>query len=210
MFLRVVVQEGGATDTYNFFFKVNAGDAWTQIPGVAVNYQTAFANSRVGLTYKTGAAKSGAAFTYFNVQDASTLPPQITTHPQNLTAVQGGAARFTVTATGAASYQWRRGTVNISPGGTNAEYVLDPAGAADNGAVFDCIVTNSCGAAASNPLALTVCESDFNCDSVSDFFDYLDFVAAFSANDPEADFNHDEVIDFFDYLDFVAAFSAGC
>jgi hypothetical protein len=54
------------------------------------------------------------------------------------------------------------------------------------------------------------CEADFNADTVVDFFDYLDFVAAFSSNDPVADFNQDGVIDFFDYLDFVAAFSTGC
>jgi hypothetical protein len=52
--------------------------------------------------------------------------------------------------------------------------------------------------------------ADFNHDNVTDFFDYLDFVAAFSANAPIADFNHDNVTDFFDYLDFVAAFSQGC
>jgi hypothetical protein len=54
------------------------------------------------------------------------------------------------------------------------------------------------------------CAADFNADTVVDFFDYLDFVAAFSSNDPAADFNADTVIDFFDYLDFVAAFSSGC
>jgi hypothetical protein len=54
------------------------------------------------------------------------------------------------------------------------------------------------------------CAADFNSDGVIDFFDYLDFVAAFSANDPDADFNFDTTIDFFDYLDFVAAFSSGC
>lgn len=54
------------------------------------------------------------------------------------------------------------------------------------------------------------CASDFNFDSVVDFFDYLDFVAAFADNLPAADFNLDEEIDFFDYLDFVAAFSTGC
>ncbi|MBU6412059.1 MAG: hypothetical protein KGS45_01175 [Planctomycetes bacterium] len=51
--------------------------------------------------------------------------------------------------------------------------------------------------------------ADFNGDEALDFFDYLDFVAAFSANDPVADFNLDGTIDFFDYLDFVAAFSSG-
>ncbi len=54
------------------------------------------------------------------------------------------------------------------------------------------------------------CRADFNGDGEVDFFDYLDFVDAFSAGLDAADFNHDEVIDFFDYLDFVDAFSAGC
>ena len=54
------------------------------------------------------------------------------------------------------------------------------------------------------------CAADFNHDNTVDFFDYLDFVAAFAATDSTADFNHDSVIDFFDYLDFVAAFATGC
>jgi hypothetical protein len=54
------------------------------------------------------------------------------------------------------------------------------------------------------------CPADFNGDTGIDFFDYLDFVAAFSNLDPTADFNGDGGIDFFDYLDFVAAFSTGC
>jgi subtilisin family serine protease len=54
------------------------------------------------------------------------------------------------------------------------------------------------------------CPADFNLDGAIDFFDYLDFVAAFSAGGAAADFNADTSIDFFDYLDFVAAFSSGC
>ncbi len=54
------------------------------------------------------------------------------------------------------------------------------------------------------------CPADFNADNTVDFFDYLDFVAAFSSNQSAADFNADTTIDFFDYLDFVAAFSGGC
>lgn len=54
------------------------------------------------------------------------------------------------------------------------------------------------------------CRADFNLDGSVDFFDYLDFVDAFSSNLPAADFNGDSAIDFFDYLDFVDAFSAGC
>jgi hypothetical protein len=54
------------------------------------------------------------------------------------------------------------------------------------------------------------CPADFNNDGVSDFFDYLDFAAAFDADDPAADFNGDDTVDFFDYLDFVAEFDVGC
>ena len=54
------------------------------------------------------------------------------------------------------------------------------------------------------------CAADINLDGTVDFFDYLDFVDRFSANDVRADFNHDNSIDFFDYLDFVNAFSTPC
>lgn len=54
------------------------------------------------------------------------------------------------------------------------------------------------------------CLSEFNCDGVTDFFDYLDFVQAFSSDDPRADIDGDGTVDFFDYLDFVRHFDAGC
>ncbi|MDX2148808.1 MAG: hypothetical protein SFZ23_14940 [Planctomycetota bacterium] len=54
------------------------------------------------------------------------------------------------------------------------------------------------------------CPADFNQDFQVDFFDYLDFVVAFDAQDPEADFNGDAQFDFFDYLDFVFAYDRPC
>ncbi len=59
-------------------------------------------------------------------------------------------------------------------------------------------------------LVAIYCPADFNGDGTVDFFDYLDFVDAFSANAASADFNIDGTIDFFDYLDFVDGFSVGC
>ncbi len=56
----------------------------------------------------------------------------------------------------------------------------------------------------------TIRPADFNNDGTVDFFDYLDFVDAYSLNDPSSDFNGDSFIDFFDYLDFVDAYSVGC
>ncbi len=55
-----------------------------------------------------------------------------------------------------------------------------------------------------------ICPADFNRDGDIDFFDYLDFVDAFSSWAPMADFNSDGDVDFFDYLDFVDRFSSGC
>ncbi len=54
------------------------------------------------------------------------------------------------------------------------------------------------------------CRADFNLDSNADFFDYLDFVQAFSENQASSDFNHDGTINFFDYLDYVEAFNVSC
>jgi subtilisin family serine protease len=54
------------------------------------------------------------------------------------------------------------------------------------------------------------CPADFDKNGTTDFFDYLDFAAAFDAANLTADFNGDRQVDFFDYLDFVAAFAQGC
>ena len=54
------------------------------------------------------------------------------------------------------------------------------------------------------------CGADFNIDGSVDFFDYLDFVDAYTAGTVFADYNGDSSIDFFDYLDFVDDFSVGC
>jgi hypothetical protein len=52
------------------------------------------------------------------------------------------------------------------------------------------------------------CPGDFNNDGTVDFFDYLDFLAVWSDEQPEGDFNNDGTIDFFDYLDFLDAWNA--
>ncbi len=51
--------------------------------------------------------------------------------------------------------------------------------------------------------------ADFNADGTLDFFDYLDFISAFTGNLCTADWNADSVIDFFDYLDFIVDFQLG-
>ena len=70
---------------------------------------------------------------------------------------------------------------------------------------------NQCGVSTCASAAVTVLPlvADFNHDGLVDFFDYLDFVDAYSAGLASADFNADLSIDFFDYLDFVNAYSIG-
>jgi hypothetical protein len=73
-----------------------------------------------------------------------------------------------------------------------------------------CVVTNACGQAIRNPINVVACFGDFNCDTIVDFADYLDFVQAFATHESIADFNQDGVLDLFDYFDFVDAFTYGC
>jgi hypothetical protein len=84
-------------------------------------------------------------------------PPNITTHPANATVTAGAAASFTVAATGTAplSYQWRRNGSAI-PGATTTSYNLGSASMGDNGATFECVVSNGAGNATSATATLTV------------------------------------------------------
>jgi hypothetical protein len=99
----------------------------------------------------------------------------------------------------------------LLPNRATANITISPV--APIGARFVTVTNPDRQSATSTTALFTVtagCAADFNSDTVVDFFDYLDFVAAFSSGGPGADFNADTAIDFFDYLDFVAAFSNGC
>ncbi len=164
-------------------------------------------------------------------------PPVLCDQLANTIACPTGTANITVVAagTGTTAYQWQwqappfaantpwnnvvNGSVNglgtVAGAGTQSLTIsqlpgssgmLDPV----TFAKLRCTASNSCGNVTSNVANLTMCPADFNCDAITDFFDYLDFVSAFSTSDPVADFNADTVLDFFDYLDFVNAFAQGC
>ena len=90
------------------------------------------------------------------------VAPSITGHPTDqIACATGGLATFSVSATSspAPAYQWRKGTTNLVNGGnisgaTTATLTVNPAGAGDVAANYNCVVTNSCGAATSNDAAL--------------------------------------------------------
>ncbi len=118
-----------------------------------------------------------------------------------------------------------RSTAAVFTSGTGKAIILNDEDWASNIVAADCLqgqlpaqsnerfFLNSLAAVTPvQPIAFTFgsCAADFNCDSLLDLADYLDFVQSFGSSEPRADFNQDSTIDFFDYLDFVQGFSAGC
>jgi hypothetical protein len=88
-------------------------------------------------------------------QDVDTAP-QVTLQPASKSVAITQPASFSVEAVGRAplTYQWRRDGVTID-GATQASYTIVPT-TVDQGAVFDCVVTNELGSVASDAATLTV------------------------------------------------------
>lgn len=89
-------------------------------------------------------------------------PPSLTTQPGNQTIAPGATAVFTASATGAPAptVQWQVSAdgINFSnvPGATSATLTINNAVLAQNGNRYRAVFTNSCGAAVSNVVTLTV------------------------------------------------------
>jgi hypothetical protein len=83
--------------------------------------------------------------------------PSITTQPSNRTVTAGQTATFTVTAAGTTplSYQWQKGSTQIS-GATSASYTTAATTTADSGSQFSVVVSNAVGTMTSNAATLTV------------------------------------------------------
>jgi O-glycosyl hydrolase len=93
------------------------------------------------------------------VGTGSTVPsaPAITTQPQSQAVAQGQTATFSVVAsgTGPMTYQWQKNGAAIA-GATAASYTTPATTAADSGATFAVVVSNSNGSATSAGATLTV------------------------------------------------------
>jgi hypothetical protein len=92
-----------------------------------------------------------------NAPSVSAIAPSITTHPASQSVTQGTPATFTVAATGTAplQYQWRKSAANIAAA-TSPTYTTPATTVADNGAMFDVVISNSAGSVTSSPATLTV------------------------------------------------------
>jgi hypothetical protein len=83
--------------------------------------------------------------------------PTITSEPSGQSVVAGQSATFSVTATGPSplTYQWQKNNTNIA-GATSSTYATPVTTTADNGSMFQVVVSNSGGSVASTSATLTV------------------------------------------------------
>ncbi|MES2765305.1 MAG: ice-binding family protein [Bacteroidota bacterium] len=120
----------GATTATLTINPVNATDA-------AANYNVVVTNS--------SAQSTTSSFASLVVNTA----PAITSQPTSTSVKEGSSASFTVTATGTSlSYQWRKGTVNLTDGGNisganTATLTINPVTAAD-AANYSVVVSGTC------------------------------------------------------------------
>jgi hypothetical protein len=91
-----------------------------------------------------------------------TVPPVISTQPEDRIVTVGQTATFSVVAEGTEplSYQWQKNGGDI-PGATSASYTTPATTLTDDGATFRCVVTNSAGSATSNEARLTVSATEW-------------------------------------------------
>lgn len=81
-------------------------------------------------------------------------PPAITSQPASQTVTNGGVAIFSVTATGALTYQWRKNGTNL-PVAASATYTIPSATTNDAGA-FTVVASNASGSVTSAVATLAV------------------------------------------------------
>ncbi len=100
----------------------------------------------------------GASMTTAPITIAVTLAPVITTQPTAQTVCVGSAVTWSVTATNAASYQWRKGTTAISDA-TSATYTVTSATTGDAATNYNVVVTGNSPCTTpvtSNSIAVTI------------------------------------------------------
>lgn len=114
-----------------------------------------------GSTYRCVVTNSVGSTTSNNaILSVIPSPPVVVSHPSDQTVVNGSQATFSVSAGGTPplAFQWQRDGVDIgSANGTS--YTTPPAGTADDGALFQCIVSNAYGTSTSAPAQLRVAVS---------------------------------------------------
>ncbi|WP_396159144.1 GEVED domain-containing protein, partial [Flavobacterium sp.] len=142
-----IISSADATSTYTY--------AWSSTPsGFTANTATATVNPTVNTTYSVLATSPENCTTTSTVSvTVQNSSAEIGTQPEaTQTKCLGATATFTVVATGVnVQYQWRRGTTNLTNGGTisgatSATLTIAGLVAGDAGTDYNVVVSSDCGA----------------------------------------------------------------
>ncbi len=144
------------TEWDNAFFACGPNVSTAALARAALNNQANWTKSdgAPAFTLPTGC-------NYLNVLSA----PTINTNPSNSTVCEGANASFSITATGALTYQWQvdngGGFVNVTDnatysGATTATLNITATPASFNGYIYRCVATNGSGSTNSTGGTLTV------------------------------------------------------
>ncbi len=149
--------------------------------------------------------------------------PAVSSGPASVSSCAGQTAQFTVAASGGPtlSYQWRRGTTNLSNSGefsgvNTPTLTISPVGASDAGTDYNCVVTNVLGTATSGNATLALCYANCDCSTgapVLSATDFACFLTKFRAGDPYANCDGSTdvpTLSATDFACFLNAFRAGC
>lgn len=174
-----VVASGTATfsvtatgaSSYQWQRREPGSSTWVNVDSAYLRTYTTGSTSTAdnGATYRvivTNSVDSIASVTVtLTVTSSSPAPapagsPVITVQPVNRTVIRPATATFSVTATGASSYQWQKeesGTTvwNNIDGAWTASYTTGATSAADTGDKYRVIISNTNGSVASNVVTLT-------------------------------------------------------
>ncbi|MDT8998945.1 M64 family metallopeptidase [Paucibacter sp. APW11] len=118
---------------------------------------TADNGAQYSVVISNGAGSVTSSAATLTVKSSDVNVPVISSQPASVTVKAGATASFSVSATGSAplSYQWRKNGTAIA-GATAASYTTPATTAADNGAQFSVVVSNSAGSVTSGNATLTV------------------------------------------------------
>ncbi len=157
--------------TFNANAVSDAVGTWT-IQSQAVTFSdihdsnaTAY-NIPSGVNIFTWTVENDCGSDYDNVTITREEEPNISTHPQSQTIDEGGYVSFSVVASDASSYQWKKNGSNIS-GASSSTYQITSVTESDAG-TYACVVSNDCGNVTSNNAVLTVNATSSISSNISD------------------------------------------
>ena len=152
--------------SYQWYYRSSSSSEWVVCPEASaksakLSYSAVYMGVN-GFQYRCKVSNS-AGYIYSNIVTLTvTVAPAITTQPTSKTVSVGTTAKFSVTASGALSYQWYYRTSNSGAwtkstmSSATSATISIPATTGRNGYQYRCLVANSKAYVYSNTVTLTV------------------------------------------------------